>query len=127
MCNQRGASLAWPRNGEARPGRDGPRRTLWLALGLVPVVGQVEGPCRGRRSVAFLDVVQAPADLRLVVGLPVGAFGRHLFGRKRLPNAVSATGGVGGSGAPIRFLVPQGDQGRHFALAPTVGGKDACG
>jgi len=59
-------------------------RLVLLVAGLVPAVGLLVGPCAGRRTVAVMDVVQAPADLGGCVSPPVSAHARHLRPRQRL-------------------------------------------
>src|SRR6202042_2214354 len=93
---------------------------LTPAVGLVPVIGLLVGPRAAGRTVAALDVVQAPPDLRGRVGPPVSASARHLRPRQRLGNAVRARARVLRGGVPAALVEPQGLQAGELALRPAV-------
>src|SRR5690606_13516465 len=74
-------------------------------------------PGGARRAVPPVDVDEAPDDLRLVVGAPVRADGRHLAAGQRLRDAVRAAGCVVRVRAPAGLAVPQRRQAPLLTVA----------
>src|SRR5690606_4863393 len=112
-CDRQGAdTAARPGTGEGdAPGIRG-RRLRYGGCprgagrpGSVPAVGLPEVPGAAGAAVAVLHVVQAPLDLGLGVGLPVGARRGHLAAGQGLDQAVGAAGGVRGADVPVALVL----------------------
>jgi len=73
-------------------------------------------------AVTLFDVIYAPFNLRVGVGLPIRAEFSHLATGHCLWNAVSATASVSGSVPPVTLAIPQGHKAAELAITPVVFG-----
>src|SRR5690606_23081279 len=94
----------------------GPRRRATS----VPALRREVRPRAARGAVAAGDVRQAPADLRVGVGGPVGAERGHLVAGKRLRDAIGAGGAVVRGVTPAGLARPQVVQAQPLVAAPAV-------